>query len=678
MPSHLRLKVPRSAMRLRLGSKESTILFSSVRALVKLLDCKCSKSRTKAEEALGHSPPQSGIAPEQSVPPPSASSVESPHSISPPVHPLDTAFSNSPDASNPRMDLSSRTDSQLITEFGDLRNVEELHLEYFARCITHRQIRLSAEIDKRISRYAEDGLAQNSLFLRGQLHFLQTSGFRRSPKTDLVVWNPQSSEALASIHTSHGNYLAAEQILVECLIFAKVHADLIDEVSLSRIINKISDLCAQFKGRVKNLEWDNAEIQAAWKLDWDPAASCSILCLASVVDLGLFWIRLREAGLIGAETYKQALWFAAKYNACNLATLSLDRGVNTNTTFPGGRIALHKAVEWGHVEVSKFLLAKGSDVDARDEGMETPLHKAVKNGSMELVTLLLSAGANIEAESQSQETALYKAVRDLSHDIVKLLCDTGADTECRNVSQRTPLHRAVISRSMTLVTVLLSQGADIEAVDYLTQTPLHKAAGSGLTDMVKLLCSEGARTEARDLYGQTPLHLAVTTSYTDTVAVLVSSGAQIEAQTLQHRTPLHEAVKVGSIELVQLLVSKGADLEARDLHGRTALMFASGRGKEVARYLLEQGARVNCTDSSDWTAFHWAAINEEYSICTLLLRNGADVRIRDPLGRTALDLIRHEPAIYNYLLRAAFSSAADWGIDPSGLPSLQPVTEGRH
>ncbi|KAL8739816.1 MAG: hypothetical protein Q9184_008560, partial [Pyrenodesmia sp. 2 TL-2023] len=230
-----------------------------------------------------------------------------------------------------------------ITEFGDLRRLEELNPEEFVECIIDRQMNVCEAIVGRISRYAQEGLLLNSLYLREQLHSLQTSAFRRSPSADPAEWDKESSETLALIHIDHGNFFAAEQILADCLIFAKqtrddLHHDPLDNDDfddfLSRITDKLTDLCALLKERIKHLEWEKAEIQGAWEMESDAVASELIVDLAARVDIDTFSTRLHGSGLIEAKTCKQALWFAAKYNACNLARLFLDQGVDINATTP--------------------------------------------------------------------------------------------------------------------------------------------------------------------------------------------------------------------------------------------------------------------------------------------------------------------------------------------------------
>lgn len=57
---------------------------------------------------------------------------------------------------------------------------------------------------------------------------------------------------------------------------------------------------------------------------------------------------------------------------------------------------LKAAVDFGHVDLARWLIASGCDVNARGTGpsSETPLHSAAWNGDLEMVRLLVDAGAD--------------------------------------------------------------------------------------------------------------------------------------------------------------------------------------------------------------------------------------------------------------------------------------------
>jgi len=74
--------------------------------------------------------------------------------------------------------------------------------------------------------------------------------------------------------------------------------------------------------------------------------------------------------------------------------------------------ALHLAIEFGHVEMAKLLLASGARADAPDSRRWTPLHYAAFHCQPEIVELLLASGASADARSQDGNTPLSLGFRE--------------------------------------------------------------------------------------------------------------------------------------------------------------------------------------------------------------------------------------------------------------------------
>jgi uncharacterized protein len=105
---------------------------------------------------------------------------------------------------------------------------------------------------------------------------------------------------------------------------------------------------------------------------------------------------------------------------------------------------------------------------------------------------------------------------------------------------------------------------------------------------------------------------------------------------------LNQAALAGNSERMTELLSKGADIDGRGMHGMTPIMSAARGGhlKVVAR-LVAKGADVNSHNDSGSTLM-WAVESGNTGLVRFLLRNGADVRWTNALGKTALDLAREQ------------------------------------
>ena len=111
---------------------------------------------------------------------------------------------------------------------------------------------------------------------------------------------------------------------------------------------------------------------------------------------------------------------------------------------------------------------------------------------------------------------------------------------------------------------------------------------------VRELLAQGANANVRDEDLRTPLHQAVLGSSVGLVGLLIEAGADLNAKDSQGFTPLHFAAQEYLPEIARILVGKGADVNARDEDGNSPLwraVFSSAGRDEVARFLLESGAR---------------------------------------------------------------------------------------
>ena len=124
------------------------------------------------------------------------------------------------------------------------------------------------------------------------------------------------------------------------------------------------------------------------------------------------------------------------------------------------------------------------------------------------------------------------------------------------------------------------------------------------------------------------------------MSFVLAAGALVAAD----RTPGEEissAIERGDLLAVKALVDAGADpdslmqADATD----TPLMKAAGRGKrDIVKYLLAKGAKVNARTADGRTALMDGVIAGFDDIVSLLVTAGADVKARDARGNSVLAL----------------------------------------
>ncbi len=82
---------------------------------------------------------------------------------------------------------------------------------------------------------------------------------------------------------------------------------------------------------------------------------------------------------------------------------------------------INSAVAANNAEITKLLLEAGADVNVAQYGGVTPLHSAASHGNIELIILLLEAGASISARTDDGKTPSLLAADKGFADIARIL-----------------------------------------------------------------------------------------------------------------------------------------------------------------------------------------------------------------------------------------------------------------
>jgi hypothetical protein len=124
--------------------------------------------------------------------------------------------------------------------------------------------------------------------------------------------------------------------------------------------------------------------------------------------------------------------------------------------------------------------------------------------------------------------------------------------------------------------------------------------------------------------------------------LFVERGARIDAANKNGEQALQLAAFKGNLEAVKWLLERGAPINRRG-NEWGALHYAVFNGhRAVAQYLLSQGANVNARAPNKATSLMLAAREGQEVLADDLIKAGADPRLTNDLGETALDwAMRH-------------------------------------
>ncbi len=138
------------------------------------------------------------------------------------------------------------------------------------------------------------------------------------------------------------------------------------------------------------------------------------------------------------------------------------------------------------------------------------------------------------------------------------------------------------------------------------------------------------------------LYLAIEEKDGEAVAAALRLGAPLDAMSPDGTPLLMEAASHGGVDCVRAFLDAGADVNMRDDCGSSVLVWASGdENIETVKLLIARGADVNTADTvAGSTALMNAAEYGEKGLLELLLKNGANVSLKDFKGNTAADIAR--------------------------------------
>jgi ankyrin repeat protein len=254
--------------------------------------------------------------------------------------------------------------------------------------------------------------------------------------------------------------------------------------------------------------------------------------------------------------------------------------------------------------------------------------------------------------------------------------------------------RKILDRHPELVNASVDVPALNRTSDTLSMQLLHLAIAEGKEDVLRLLIERGADLNARNAGGRLALHDCFELNHDDFAKILLDAGAvpdvcaaavygmyeQLERilkndpamanDLTSGNSPLGWSVYGQQTKSATMLFEHGA-IADRPPYDAYAWGPATGVASiGVGRVLLEHGANPNWQDEEGDTPIHRAIrsrlVLDPAKFIELLLEFGADVRIRNREGQTALD---------EALVQMGESAETYLPVRPIGVKKLQRSVE---
>jgi ankyrin repeat protein len=138
------------------------------------------------------------------------------------------------------------------------------------------------------------------------------------------------------------------------------------------------------------------------------------------------------------------LMLAARHNLTTIADDLISKGVDINAAdSSNGYTALSTAIETGHADMARKLIAAGAEVDVTGKEGAGPMLLACSEGHLKTIELLAEYKADLNAGDITGRNCLHYAIEEDRTVIVDFLIEQGVDLNHRNSFETTPLVRAI-------------------------------------------------------------------------------------------------------------------------------------------------------------------------------------------------------------------------------------------
>jgi ankyrin repeat protein len=196
-----------------------------------------------------------------------------------------------------------------------------------------------------------------------------------------------------------------------------------------------------------------------------------------------------------------------------------------------------------------------------------------------------------------------------------LTCNRPLPLDIRNKASQNSMMIACAHGALEVIEMLFTIDGthDLEAVDADGWTALHHASKQGCKAILNILFKKGANPSAFTNNNETGLHLAAKEKHKAAVEFLLDKKCPLDAQTTgpnswdDGKTALH----------LGLCKYEKGNLEEQQKKDE--------KGEEISLILLQHGADVKLKDKRGWSALHLAAKSGMSKAVEKLIQLGADV-----------------------------------------------------
>ncbi|GAB1600551.1 transient receptor potential cation channel subfamily A member 1-like isoform X3 [Argonauta hians] len=316
--------------------------------------------------------------------------------------------------------------------------------------------------------------------------------------------------------------------------------------------------------------------------------------------------------------------------------------------------ALHLAAAHSHVSIMAYILGHGADINKQENNGDTALHVAVKMRQSLSVDFLLCHNADTTVLNHCSMAPLHVAADMKAINILRTLLEYDVDPNLRGHRGWTALHFSVNKDHLAAVICLYNSGGDFSVADNSDVTPIQLAAHKSAYNTLQYLNNNGTTPiglyTASDIKNivdcETNVNLRIAICNSDQKRVLkfLQAGSPIDDLEEDLSTPVHCASSQGKVEILESMYQYQPErfasaISKADLQKMTPLHRAAQLNQSAAvHFLLNKGADINAVNCRGQTPLLLAASKGHWDMVQILIKQGADLLVKDENYRNFLHL----------------------------------------
>jgi ankyrin repeat protein len=246
---------------------------------------------------------------------------------------------------------------------------------------------------------------------------------------------------------------------------------------------------------------------------------------------------------------------------------------------------------------------------------------------------------NFIEENNSSNNLAFESVIHSEYNISKSILKYVYDINLHNKDGLTLLHVACAKNNYILVRELLFRGSSINTLSRVTrESTLTIACRHSSKHIIRMLLKENVFIYSENATGGTAFDIAGELYRFDICDMLIDYGFCINHSSRRSSfTPLMKAILSGNNKFIKYLLGKSNLLLNRvNRFGFDAVYLAYLHGSyESIKTLISSGVDINCVHGSRTLLIH-SVFDDDYRMCRMLLKEGANPNIKDKWKKTAL------------------------------------------